>query len=211
MLSLSKIHQEIARYKYADVRFPKTDEATYWTYYFKLEKYFQELIDDIYEQSGEVVFPLSTKPIEEYLSGYIIQYHPFDKYKIGKPELEGFWDSSSETPFDIHILYNTNGVTAKRQRFTKIHETVHVLQFLDPEFRQFIDDFLNYGTLPFDMVTKLVESATNQATAMYLVPKSELVSKYQQCRDPRVLSEYFQVSYKSIVYRLKNTGILIPT
>ncbi|MFH1286788.1 MAG: ImmA/IrrE family metallo-endopeptidase [Candidatus Magasanikbacteria bacterium] len=211
MLTLSKIHQEIARFKYADVRFPKTDEATYWKYYFKLETYFQEQIDDIYAQASYVDFPITTKPIEEYLSGYILHYHPFDNLEFGKPELEGFWDSSPDTPFDIHILYNTNGVPVKRQRFTKIHETVHVLQFLDPEFRQFIDDFLTYETLPFDMVTKLVESVANQATAMYLVPKSELVSQYQQCNDPNMLSEYFQVSYQSIVYRLKNTGILVPT
>ena len=210
MLTLSKVHQEIARYKYADQRFPRTDKATYWKYYFRLEAYFQELIDDIYGQAASVEFPITTKPIEEYLSGYALHYHPFDNRDFGKPELEGFWDSSPDNPFDLHILYNTNRSSVKRQRFTKIHETIHVLQFLDPEFRQFIDAFLTYETLPFDMVTRLVEGATDMATAMYLVPTSELVAQYQQCNDMNTLSDHFQVSYQSIVYRLKNTGILVP-
>lgn len=210
MSTLSKIHQEIARYKYADVRFPKTDKATYWKYYFRLEAYFQELIDDVYQQASDVSFPITTGPIEEYLSGYNIHYHPFDNQSCGRPELEGFWDSSEESPFDFHVLYNTSNVSVKRQRFTMVHETMHIVQHLDREFCQFIDDFLIYETLPFDMVTKLVERATDKATSMYLVPKEELVLQYRQCGDPNALAEYFQVSYQSIVYRLKNTGILVP-
>lgn len=209
MSTLSRIHQEIARYKYTDVRFPKTDEATYWKYYFRLELYYQELIDDVYQQASKVEFPITTTPLEEYLSGYNLHYHPFDNKEWNKPELEGFWDSSKESPFDFHVLYNNN-VSVKRQRFTQVHETMHILQHLDHEFCQFIDEFLIYETLPFDMVVKLVERVADMATSMYLVPKEELVVQYRRCNDPKALSEYFQVSYKSIVYRLKNTGILVP-
>lgn len=211
MSNLSKIHQEIARIKYADVRYPKTDEGIYWQYYFRLETYFQELVDDIYLQASEVVYPITTKPIEEYLSGYVFHFHAFDKTIMGKGGIEGFWDCDSSRPFDIHVLYNTNGASKKRQRFTQVHECLHVLQFFDQEFRAFLDDFITYETLPYEMVSKLAERVADRAAAMYLVPKEELLTQYARLNNVHALSEYFQVSCQSIVYRLKNSGVLVPT
>jgi Zn-dependent peptidase ImmA (M78 family) len=92
-----------------------------------------------------------------------------------------------------------------------IHEVFHVLEFVDDDFKRFMDDFLNYQTLPTDQIVKLLERVTDRAAAMYLVPKKELRKQYSVCPDPRYLSDYFQVSYQSIIYRLKNTGILVPT
>ncbi len=209
MLNLSKIHREVARFKYGNIPFPKTNEAIYWQYYFRLETYFQELIDDIFEKASNVSYPIGTEQIEEYLSGYSIIYHPFDNQALNKPELQGFWDCDPSCPFEIHILYNTTGTSIKKQRFTKIHESFHILQYLDPEFRIFIDEFVKYETLPYDMVAKLVESVTNQATAMYLVPKSELLTQYARVNNLQLLSEYFQVSRQSLVYRLKNVGMFV--
>lgn len=213
MLTLSKIHEEIARHKYTkkELKYAHTIETIYWQYFFRLEAYYKELIEDIYHQSNNVSFPISTKPLEEYLSGFNFHYHPFDKYKYNKPKLEGFWEEDPNDHSQIHILYNTSGASIKRQRFTKIHETIHVFQFYDPEFRQFIDEFIVYETLPFDKVTHLMERVADKATAMFLVPAKELRKQYEQSPNPYTLSNYFQVSHQSIIYRLKNTGILVPT
>jgi hypothetical protein len=90
MLNLSKIHLEIQRIKNESVKHPKTDKQLYWQYYFRLESHFQDLIDDVL-LGQDIVYPITTKPIEQYLSGFTIFYHPFEKYKIGKPNLEGCW------------------------------------------------------------------------------------------------------------------------
>lgn len=191
-------------------RYPRDDKGVYNQYYGRILKHYEQLIDAIYQTSGcPVVFPVGTDLIEKYLTGYELRYWAFDKSKLGLPNIEGFWEQDDREDGVINIYYNKN-TNPNRQHFTKIHETLHVCQFLDSDFRRLIDDIVLNNVLPLEMVQKLIERITERTAATYLMPKEQTVKKYSENKNILELAQGFKVSVQTAMYRLNECGIMVP-
>lgn len=190
-------------------RFPKDDKGVYNQLYGKILRHYEHLIADIYQTAGcPIVFPIGTDLIEKYLTGFKLQYIPFDNIACGMRDVEGFWAPDDYEDGVVNIYYNKNS-NPNRQHFTKIHETLHLCQFLDPDFRALIDDVVLDKVLPEEMVKKLIERITEKTTAMYLMPEEQTIRKYQENKNVFQLAQDFRVSVQTAMYRLKECGIII--
>jgi hypothetical protein len=167
-----------------------------------------ELTDSIIRDSGgKITMPMETIYLENYLSGYNFEYIPFNNVSCGIPQKEGLYRINKQT---IRIFYNTNNCNIKRQRYSKVHELWHVCQLFDLEFREAIDYLMEKTNFPPELIVELIEKSANKATAIYLMPNDYFIRKYNETQNIRELSDYFQVSIPSIMYRMKECG-LIPS
>jgi len=165
-----------------------------------------ELIDSIIQDSGgKVTMPMETVYLENYLSGYKFEYIAFNNVQCGIPRKEGLYRIDRRT---IRIFYNTNKCSVKRQRYSKIHELWHICQLFDLEFRDAIDYLMEKTNFPPELIGELIEKSADKATAIYLMPNDYFISKYNETQNIRELSDYFQVSVPSIMYRMKECGLI---
>lgn len=186
------------------------DQAIYNDYFRRLLGHYERLIDDIYKRPGvAIVFPVGTEFLQEYLTGFKINYIPFDNRQMGLGHVEGHWEWDDREASTINIFYNNNAVSY-RQHFTKVHETMHLFQFLDAEFRELLDSLVGEKILPFDMVEQLMERVADRAAATYLMPASQVVQQYNLSKNMLELARQFGVSVQTAMYRLRECGILVP-
>jgi hypothetical protein len=166
-----------------------------------------ELIDDMIYNSGRgIAMPMDTACLERYLSGYRFEYIPFNNVVCHMPNIEGFFEIDKEDGRTIRIYYNTN-CNAKRQRYSRTHELWHVCQMLDMKFLDMIDNLLR-SDFPPALIHKLMEKSADKATAIYLMPNHYFVRKFGETQNLQELSDYFQVSVPSIMYRMKECGLI---
>ena len=171
----------------------------------KLIAYYKNLIKDVIDVSvDELSLPMETDLFQNYLSGWTLNYISFDGDLGGK---SGYWEIDNEDNNIINLYYNINE-TKKRQRFTKIHETIHFCQWLDSEFQDFFDNIIIEEMLPPKLILKLLDKATDKATAIYLMPNQYFREKWQETKSVKKMSEDFQVSEGSVAYRLKECEII---
>lgn len=193
------------RQTYVD-NIPADCRAVYYRLLNNLVVYNKKLITAIIENSGaEISFPMEIDLIESYLTGFEINYIGFNDFFGSK---SGYLEIDEEDENVVTIFFNTYD-SPKRQRYTKIHETLHFCQSLDDSFQYFFDELLTNSTLPLGVVIHLMEKATDKATAMYLMPNNYFNKKWREVGSISVMSEYFQVSEQSVAYRLKECGITI--
>ena len=184
---------------------PADCKGVFYYHLNELTAKYKEMIDDVISSSGSrVVFPMDTDYLTDYFTGYDVQYIGFS----GGQEIEGYWEADSENDSLVYIFYNTDSFF-KRQRFTKIHETFHFAQSIDPWFMCYFDDIIENSTLPGDVIYKLMEKSADKATAMYLMPNEYFLKKYKEVGDIDELSSVVQVSKQSVRYRLKECGQII--
>lgn len=189
---------------------PKDDKGIYNQLYGKILKHYEQLIADIYQTAGcPIAFPIGTDLIEKYLTGFELRYKPFDRAALGLQGIEGFWEPDDREDGVVNIYFNQN-TNPNRQHFTKVHETLHLCQFLDSDFRVLIDDTVLNDVLPLEMVEKLIERITEKTAAIYLMPKEQTVKKYQENKNVLQLAQDFKVSVRTAIYRLNECGIMIP-
>lgn len=192
----TQLHQDGIPLEYRGVFYPLLNE---------LITHYKKLIKDIIDSSvNELSLPMETNLFQNYLSGWTLNYISFDGTLEGK---SGYWERDDENDDMVNIYYNINE-TKKRQRFTKIHETIHFCQWLDQSFLDFFDNIIISELLPPELIIKLLEKATNKATAIYLMPNQYFRQKWQETKSVKELSEYFQVSEGSVAYRLKECEII---
>lgn len=211
MLNTSKKRKAINNFYWLGQVYDNGVPVLYKRNYFyllnQLVAYYKNLIDHIiYESGGKIQLPMDATMLENYLTGYNLNYVGFSGKEHGL-NIEGFWGFDSLQENGINIFYNIDS-NKKRQRFTKIHETFHFCQCLDTYFRSLFDYLKTESTLPEDVIHKLMEKATDKATAMYLMPNDYFIKKYQEIKDIDELSELFQVSAQSIYYRLKECNLI---
>ena len=130
--------------------------------------YSKDLIGEIIKKSGGVREPMDTDYFESYLTGYKLDYIPFNK-SFDK-NLDGFWMPDPNDNSKINIYYNSN-CSVKKQRYTKVHETIHFCQSIDKVFISKFDQISNEGILTTKIIYILLERATDKATAMFLKPR----------------------------------------
>lgn len=188
--------------KYND-NIPKYCRSEYYRWLHKLVSHQEDLINDILSTGSEPTeFPTDTCLIENYLTGFKFEYIGFcDETGIK----DGWWEIENNNL--VKIFYNQNAPET-RQRFTKIHELIHFLQFLDKTFKDLLDQAVLISSLPSDVIAKLIEKATDKAAAMYLMPCQYVAEKWQKNKNSLLLSKYFQVSQQSAEYRLKECKII---
>ena len=168
----------------------------------------KKLIDSVITKNGRsIAFPMETNLLENYLDGFDFVFTPFDNQELNIPHCEGFYKLNT-TIKRVEIFYNTCCST-KRQRWTKIHEMIHFCQSIDGHFLDFIDYLYHSQHFPKWLIPKLIERATDKATAIYLMPNQYFLKKYQETSSVMELSEYFQVSQQSVSYRLKECRVYI--
>lgn len=171
-----------------------------------LVAYHKDLIDKIImDYGGKISFPIETDIIEHYLTGWKINYIPFNGLLRG---VEGYWELDPKEKGVINIYYNFMASSA-RQRFTKIHEIFHFCQWLDMSLHKFFDELLSNTTLPIIVIQRLLEKSADKATAMYLMPATYFIKKYEELKNISELSDYFQASKQATTYRLKECGCLL--
>lgn len=188
----------------------RDDQEIYNDYFQRLLGYYENLIDDIYKrQGGSVVFPIGTDILQGYLTGFKINYIPFDNRQMGLQHVEGHWEWDDHDASIINIFYNSNAVSY-RQHFTKVHETMHLFQFLDAEFRELLDSLIVQNVLPLSMIEQLMERVADRATATYLMPATQVVQQYNLGKNMLELARDFGVSVQTAMYRLKECGIMMP-
>lgn len=118
----------------------------------------------------------------------------------------------------VFVLYSENG-NKKQQRYTIAHELWHFYQRFDWQFIELFDDILLNSPLPDYLKKQLLEKATDKATAMYLMPNDFFIRKFQEITNERngivsmskaveELSNEFQTSKQSVIYKLKECGII---
>lgn len=170
-----------------------------------LVSYHKDLLSAVIPSDKSLQFPLNTDFLQKYLSGFRINYTPFDN--SFNPKLEGYYekDPSNENVFNVY--YNANS-SYKKQRYTQTHETIHICQSLDPFFQTYFDELIVSQTLPNKLIIKLLEKATDKATAMYLMPQDYFHNKYRESSNVNELADYFQTSIQSVAYRLKELGLI---
>mgnify|MGYP001213534392 CR=1 FL=1 len=184
---------------------PADCKGIYYQELNKLVAYSKRLINDIIKTAPNgISLPMDTDLIVNYLSGYTISYQGFNGFLETR---DGYWELDEETG-EITIFYDI-ATPLKRQRFTKIHETMHFIQSLDVGFQNYFDELLCNSTLPPEVVLKLFEKSTDKATAMYLMPQDYFIKKFKEVKSISVLADEFQVSEQSASYRLKECGITI--
>ena len=168
----------------------------------------KDLIDSVIQNSGgKITFPMETIYLENYLDGYNFNYVPFNNILAKMMNTEGYFEIDKINRQNITIFYNTN-CQSKKQRFTKIHEIMHFCQYLDLEFLAVVDDLFDNQNFPAELIYKLVDKSADKATAIYLMPNDYFIKKYQETQNVQELSDYFQVSVPSIMYRLKECGLI---
>lgn len=173
-------------------------------------KYFKYLIDDIIKVNGGIVaLPMQNAYIEKYLTGFSFEYRIMEGFDV-QSEVEGYWKKNPFDPTHVIIFYKCNGYR-QRERYTQIHELLHVVQTLDPMFLNTFDDLIWNSTLPAQTITKLLERLTERATAMFLMPNDFFQEKYIEIRQQadgfgdaqiRELARVFDVSMQSATYRI---------
>ncbi|MFH1175711.1 MAG: ImmA/IrrE family metallo-endopeptidase [bacterium] len=180
-------------------------------YFFNRKKLISQakiLVDTIFSTFGKTLqFPLNTEPIEKFLSGYEIKFTPFNNKLKENPNYEGFY-YLKEDGKTLQIFYNTH-CSIGRQRFTKMHELFHFCQSRDEFFLDIIDDLIENDTLPIDLIVQLVEKSSDKATTFYLMPENIFIKKYYELdKSVKKLSNYFQTSQQSVIYRLKECKLI---
>lgn len=174
--------------------------------------HFKGIIDSIIKSGGgSISIPLQPKHIEQYLTGYTFEYRSFcNLYEIGS-QTEGFWRIEENNPTHVIIFYN-RCTTARRQRYSQIHELFHFIQTVDPKFLDFLDELIFNSTLPEYVVVKLLERLTERSTAMFLMPNDFFLKKYEEIKTQspifgdaqvRQLAAIFDVSVQTATYRLE--------
>jgi hypothetical protein len=172
----------------------------------KLVPYFRGLIEDIIKESGGTLnLPIDTEPMVKYLDGYTIDYVPFYDKSGEKPE-DGHLEIVDLEAGVFAVFYNTY-YPPKKQHATRIHETWHIFQLIDLEFRSFIDRLVLDTELPPDVIELILERATEKATFMYLIPNDYLKVKFNETQDMKKLSDYFQASEESLYYSIREAGL----
>lgn len=186
---------------------PADCKGVYYKLLNQVVAYNKNLIKDVIDTSGgELSFPMETMLLQEYMTGWNIQYigyegSIFDTYS-------GYWEQDNEDDSVVYIYYSLND-SAKRQRYTKVHETFHFMQSVDVKMLDFFDTLVSNTTLPAGVVVKLMEKATDKATAMYLMPNKYFYDKWREMQSISALSEFFQVSEQSVAYRMKECQVPI--
>lgn len=175
------------------------------------------IIEDIYNQYPEsLTLPLGSEPIENYLSGFEIQFvpiekagdwdkfphfcHPLSDGIVSPRFVEGFWHLD-DTKRIVFIFFRTSSAPG-RQRFTVIHELFHACQYLDPLFRTKLDHIYETSSLPKEAIIYLLERATDKATANYLMPAQIFQEHYSHEKDITRLSKLYGVSQASVKIRV---------
>src|SRR3989339_1445544 len=184
---------------------PADCRGAYYEILNKLVAYFKELVDDIIrENGGTISLPMETDLFKNYLSGYNLIYTGFYNFW----GVDGYFETDPDDNKTINIYYNTT-TPLTRQRFTKTHETFHFIESLDDKFLDLFDNLLLNSTLPKGVIIKLMEKATDKATAMYLMPNEYFIKKYREIKNPKKLATLFGVSEQTLCYHLKECGITI--
>lgn len=185
---------------------PNEYSRDYYAYLKILLEHELELIQHIIKFGNNVIFPPIAPPIDEmlfrrYFSGFNLKYVGIKN--PSQPNFEGYFDYNNGDPT---IIYNLNK-PYKRQRYTKTHETIHFIQSIDQEFLEIFDEAIL--KLPPAIIKRLLNRITERATAVYLMP-ADLFKKQvlEEQRTIRELSDSFQVSEQSIIYRLKELGLV---
>lgn len=192
---------------YYKLRVPAEYQTEFLTLANRLVPYYKNLIDDIItEAGGKIKCPMDTEYITNYLSGYTINYESFYDSAGEKPK-DGYFEVADLENGVFTVFYNTY-YPPKRQHATKIHETFHIMQLIDLEFRKFVDNLIFETELPSDVIELLLERVSEKATFMYLMPNDYFIKKYQEVSDIKILSDYFEVSEESVFYRLKELGLV---
>lgn len=186
--------------------YPQNNVDVYFQLLNKLVTHNKELIDSIIQNSGgKIIFPMETAYLEDYLNGYNFTYTPFNSFLAEIKGKEGFFEVNGT---NINIFYNNN-CDIKRQRFSKIHEVWHICQLFDLSFLNLIDSLLIDTDFPAELIVKLIEKSADKATAIYLMPNDYFIQKYRETKNVQELSDYFQVSVPSVMYRLKECGLIL--
>ncbi|MFA4941885.1 MAG: ImmA/IrrE family metallo-endopeptidase [Patescibacteria group bacterium] len=166
----------------------------------KILKNFKEIINDIIVNNGSnFSLPMEFKLLEDYLSGYKIEYIGFSSPVSG---IDGYWEFDDKTENRILVYYNMDS-SPERQRFTKAHELFHIVQFLDPEIRNLLD-FVKYKTiLPAEIIQKLIEKSADKGAAMFLMPNNFVIKKYKEAKSVDEMATIFRVSKQAMSWRLE--------
>lgn len=176
------------------------------------------IIDDIFEQNPHnSTFPLGSEPIENYLSGFEIQFVPIERVDdwnrfphfcsplsdgiISPRFVEGFWHLDNDKRI-IFVFFKTTS-NPERQRFTVIHELFHACQSLDLLFCKELDTIYETSGLPEEAILYLLERATDKATTNYLMPAQSFRQAYAQSKNLNSLVKFFGVSRKAVEIRIE--------
>lgn len=170
----------------------------------------KRMIANVFGTDKKISIPISIDYLTNYLSGFDFKFIPV--YEFENEKIEGFshWDRKNDI---VNIYYKAKS-TYERQRNTKIHEIIHFCQMFEPDFINKLRDIREEKMLPEYLIRKLLERATEKATAMYLMPNyffereySEIIKKrndlYEVVDD---LSKIFEVSKLATIFRLKECG-----
>jgi len=180
--------------------------------------YNKGIIDAIIKCNGNnITMPMRMEYIERYMSGFEFEYVPFCYWLKGYGKVEGckVYDGGSGK---LTVYYN-NCASYERQRFTQVHELMHFLQQQDGYFLDFLTELVDNTVLPPEVIVKILERATDKATAMYLMPNKYFIKKYEEIRNERnnfefgelkELANAFQVSLQTAKYRLNECEIYVP-
>jgi Zn-dependent peptidase ImmA (M78 family) len=179
---------------------PRCYLLTYTIALNKLIRNHKELIDDVIKENGGFIkLPIDIKMLEDYLGDFEIEYMTFS---ADAKHLSGFWKIDKDKDNKFLIYYNTN-CSVERQKFTKIHEIFHIIQFLDLEIRNLLD-YLRLSTiLPNEYINKLIEKSADKGASMFLMPNQYVKDKYMEIKDIQEMASIFQVSKEAMYWRLK--------
>ena len=144
--------------------------------------HFKNIVDDIIKSGGGMITtPMQPLYLERYFTGYTFEYRTFCNLYEFNRQTEGYWRIDPKNPSRVIIFYN-RCATHNRQRYSQVHELMHFLQTVDPQFLDFFDELILNSTLPENVVVKLLERLTNKAAAMYLMPNDFFRKKYEEIR-----------------------------
>jgi Zn-dependent peptidase ImmA (M78 family) len=108
--------------------------------------------------------------------------------------------ASKSTPV---VIVNTRSKSIERIRFTVIHELAHLLLCIDSKF------LAN---------KKVVEELCHHFSSCFLIPTEKLVEmiggrrrNYINIKELIAIKEYFGISIRAIIHRLKGIGVITPS
>lgn len=174
------------------------DEYEYLVQLYSIQNHLRAIIDEILPDDETLSFPIGTEYLQARLSGFTIDYKPFSKGNA--KDLEGF---RLTDPFDeskVTVFYNTES-SKYRQRYTQIHETLHICQLYDVALMIKIDELMANPAFPTEVVKHMLERATDKAVAMYMMPERFFKKKYVENPSVKFLSDFFETSIESVKIR----------
>ena len=180
------------------------DEFDYWKHFNRLIEHHKDLIAKVLPDHKFIPLPIGTDYLEAYLSGFALDYHPFEN--TDSPDLEGFRLEDPNDPSHIHVYFNTN-CSLYRQRFTQIHETLHICQMYDSYLLDYLDWLLQNPAYTKEVVGHLKERVTDKVVGMYMMPEKYFREKYIENPEISFLSEKFHASAEAIKIRLQELGL----